>query len=392
MAMPLRAARGLAACVMLLLAACATPADLNPSTAQLAAQPLITRHGRIPESATDEVLAIAAGGTSRAEKEAFEKLTDAVRKSMVAPLVAGNQVTALVDGPQTFAAIDAAVLKAKHHVHVETYIFSDDELGEKFAQLLIRKRKEGLEVRVIYDAVGSLTTPKKFFDELRDGGVDIIEFHPISPVKTWVWKFQNRDHRKIIVVDGTTAFTGGINISGAYSSASVTKPGPKKGIDEGWRDTHVRIVGPVASQFQEIFLATWGQLGGKIGPRSKYFPEGKSDGDTFVSAVASKSGEQKEEEIYRTYMAAIGNASKRIWITQAYFAPPAEMRKALLEAVRRGVDVRVIVPGFTDSKLILYAAHGEYDRLLEGGVRIIERQDALLHAKTALIDNGLVII
>jgi cardiolipin synthase len=154
----------------------------------------------------------------------------------------------------------------------------------------------------------------------------------------------------------------------------------------------VRIEGPVASQFQEIFLATWEALGGKIGQRAKYFPEARSDGDTFVSAVASKSGEQKEEEIYRTYMAAITHASKRIWITQAYFAPPAELKQALTDAVKRGVDVRVVVPGFTDSKLILYAAHGEYDKLLESGVRIIERQDALVHAKTALIDNGLVII
>jgi cardiolipin synthase len=392
-ALALTIIRGLALSAVLLFAAgCATPGDLDASTADLQIQPLVTQHGQIPEAATNDALASATGETSKLEKAALEKLTDAVRKSLTRPLVADNAVTALVDGPQTFAAIEAAVAKAKHHIHVETYIFSDDELGENFAQLLIRRRKEGLEVRVIYDAVGSLTTPRKFFEELRDGGVDTIEFHPINPVKTWIWKFQNRDHRKIIVVDGATAFTGGINISGTYSSASVTKPGPEKGVDDGWRDTHVQIDGPVAAQFQEIFLDTWEKLGGKTGDRAKYFPEVKSVGNTFVSAVASKSDKQKEEEIYRTYMAAIQHASKRIWITQAYFAPPAEMREALTQAVQRGVDVRVVVPGFTDSKLVLHAAHGEYDRLLKGGVRIIERQDALLHAKTALIDDSLVII
>src|SRR5207342_3403950 len=129
--------------------------------------------------------------------------------------------------------------------------------GQKFVELLIAKRQQGVEVRVVYDAVGSISTAGDFFYQLKAAGAEVVEFHPLNPTKTFFWQFHNRDHRKIIVVDGRVAFTGGMNISGAYSASSASKPGPESGLTEGWRDTHVQIEGPVVEQFQRLFLETW---------------------------------------------------------------------------------------------------------------------------------------
>lgn len=177
-------------------------------------------------------------------------MIDAFRETAAAPLVAGNRVTLLVDGPQTLTAIRNAIGNAQHHVHLETYIFADDEIGRALRDLPIRRRQEGIEVRVLYDAIGSVTTPAAFFEPLRQAGVEVLQFRPLNPARTMLWKLNNRDHRKIVVVDDRIAFTGGINISGAYRSASTSRPGPKSGQDEAWRDTHVRIEGPVAAEFQ----------------------------------------------------------------------------------------------------------------------------------------------
>lgn len=377
------------------LSACATSSALDSAINNESdlPQPIVTRNGPVTESAGNDLLVQVTGADTERERAQLKHLTDSVRASLSSPLVAGNKVAVLVDGPATFAAIDKAVAQARHHIHVETYIFADDELGRKFATLLIEKKRQGVEVRVIYDAIGSIETTGSFFEDLRAGGVEVIQFQPLNPVRTWFWQFHNRDHRKIIVVDGRIAFTGGLNISEAYSAASSTKPGPEAGLKEGWRDTHVQIEGPVVEQFQRLFLETWAQLQGKLdAPRAHYYPELTPCGDHLVSAVASSGLKERDEAIFKTYLTAIENASKRVWITQAYLLPPKKLSDALISAARRGVDVRIVVPGFSDSKLVLHASHHEYEGLLKGGVRLFESNDALLHAKTALIDDSLAII
>ena len=320
----------------------------------------------------------------------MRELIDAFRESAAAPLVAGNRVTLLVDGPQTLKAIRAAIESARHHVHLETYIFADDEIGRALRELLIRRRQEGIEVRVLYDAIGSVTTPAAFFEPMQQAGVEVLQFQPLNPTRTLPWKINNRDHRKIVVVDGRVAFTGGINISGAYASASTSRPGPEAGQDEAWRDTHVQMEGPVAAQFQKLFLQTWERAGGKLDAGSAhYFPPLAPSGAELVAAVATNGGDSDETTIYNTYAAAIGHASRRLWMTQAYFAPDPALRRALIAAAVRGVDVRVIVPSFSDSSLIFYASRKDYDELLEGGVRIYEQRYAMLHAKTMVIDTAL---
>jgi cardiolipin synthase A/B len=373
------------ACV---IASCAAPHVR--STQESTPPPIVTARGVLTPAAGERVVDVRLG--VQADDARVQALVDAVRDQAGAPLVAGNRVSLLVDGPQTLKAIRAAIESARHHVHIETYIFGDDEVGRQFRDLLVKRRTEGIEVRVLYDAVGSVATPAAFFEPLRDAGVEALPFRPLDPIRTPLpWKINNRDHRKIVVVDGRIAFTGGINISSTYASASTVRPGPKAGRDEAWRDTHVRIEGPVATQFQALFLATWTRAGGKLDTHANdaYQPATPAMGSELVAAVAADSDDSSEAAIYGTYMASIQHASRRLWITQAYFAPNKEMRRAFIEAARRGVDVRLIVPGFTDSGLIFHASRAVYDELLSGGVHIYEQPHALLHAKTAVVDGAL---
>ena len=312
-------------------------------------------------------------------------LVKAIQSATGAPLIAGNRAHLLLDGPQTYAAMFAAVREAKHHVNVETYLFEDDEVGRQFADLLMQKRREGVTVRLIYDAVGSIASDDKFFEKLTAQGIEVAEFRPLEPVT--IWRVNNRDHRKLVVVDGRVAFTGGINISDTYSSGSASRPGPAKGKETGWRDTNVEVRGPVVKSLQSIFMETWRRLGKQAQPSPDLFPDIDKVGEHLLQVVASDGGDSNEFRIYDAYLTAIREARERIWITQAYFAPNRELRRALADAVARGVDVRIIVPGFTDSGLIFHASRATYEELLQANVKLFEYTEALLHSKTAVIDG-----
>lgn len=318
-------------------------------------------------------------------RERAEALVKAVQNATGAPFIAGNSTHLLIDGPRTYEAMLAAVSAARHHVHIETYIFDDDDTGRRFADLLVEKRRAGVAVRVIYDAVGSIASDSDFFAKLTAQQIEVAEFRPLKPAT--LWRINNRDHRKLVIVDGRVAYTGGINISDTYSSGSSSRPGPDKGADTGWRDTHLEIRGPAVKTLQSIFLETWKRLGKTVPGSPDLYPQLDATGDTLVQAMASDGGDSNEFRIYDAYMTAIRQARQRIWITQAYFAPTDELREALAAAVARGVDVRIIVPGFTDSGLIFHASRATYGELLDAGVTLFEFEDALLHAKTAVIDG-----
>jgi cardiolipin synthase len=354
--------------------------------------PVVAGGRALSEKKSSEIIQ-AAGNPASPHSHELEQLVDAVRAKTNSPLVVGNKVTPLVDGPDTFAHLRRAIAGATRSVNVETYIFSDDKLGRDFASLLISKARAGVRVRVIFDAIGSLTSSDALFDEMRNAGVLVKEFNPLSFHSVAFWKFNNRDHRKLLIVDGKIAFTGGLNISGTYASKSSLHPGPERGINEGWRDTDAQIEGPAVRLFQMIFFETWAALDGEMNDSKDIdYPPLENAGDDIVSAVASTGVKQRKEPIYSTYLAAIQHASKQVWITQAYFSPPPELRDALIAAVARGVDVRVLVPSFTDSSIVFYAARGGYEPLLKHGVRLYEVTDALLHAKTAVIDGSVSII
>jgi len=354
--------------------------------------PIVARERELSADASDKVLQAALDKYK--DDAAVRELVDSVRRYSSEPLTTGNRVSILVDGPQTYSAMEAALQAAHHDIHIETFIFGAGDVGQRFSDLLARKRAEGVEVRVLYDSLGSRETPRDFFEKLRQQHIEVREFRPMNPVKTpEVWKLQNRDHRKIIVVDGRIGFTGGINIDSTYESASTSRPGPERGLEDGWRDTHIEIQGPAVTQLQTLFVDTWKQAGPpeELGDKTKYFPTIASAGEDLVTIVANDS-ESDDRSLYGTYLAAFTCSTKRLWITHAYFAPNEELLAAMIAAAERGVDVRLIVPSFTDSRVVLNATQATFTRLLKAGVKIYELKDALLHAKSVVVDGTVSII
>jgi cardiolipin synthase len=306
------------------------------------------------------------------------------------PLVTGNKVTLLIDGPATYDAMFKAIRGAKDTINFETYIFDDDELGRRFADLLLQKQAEGVQVNLLYDSVGCMTTPSAFFQRLRDGGIQAREFNPINPSKArGKWLLSQRDHRKILIVDGKVAFTGGVNISNVYSSSLSGGPSrEQKGdhIQHSWRDTDVQIEGPAVAEFQKLFLETWAREQGPESNRN-YFPTLKQEGNDLMRVIGSTPG-QENRITYMMYVSAFTYAETFIHLTTPYFVPDEQMMEALTHAAERGVDVKIILPGASDSALLFYAGRSYYTHLLESGVKLYERRtDSMLHAKTAVIDS-----
>lgn len=303
------------------------------------------------------------------------------------PLVGGNRVMLLQDGPATYKAMLAAIGAAKRHINMEIYIIEDDEVGRRFADLLIQKKAAGVEVNLIYDSVGGINTPREFFDRLRDGGVRVLEFNPVNPLTAKKgWQINNRDHRKLLVVDGRTAFLGGINISGVYSSGSSVRSRPRADGKLPWRDTHMQIDGPVVADFQRQFMETWEKQKGEAMTAADYFPKLPARGGNFVRALASDADDEGSA-IYTALLSAVNSADVSVHITNAYFSPNEEFINALKDAAGRGVDVKLILPSHTDFWVVFHSGRSHYSDLLQAGVKIYERKGALLHSKTALIDD-----
>jgi cardiolipin synthase len=301
------------------------------------------------------------------------------------PLYKDNSVDLLIDGPSTYRAMLEAIRAARDHIHLETYIFASDPIGEEFAAALIERRRAGVAVRVLYDAVGSFDSDAAFFERLESAGVETSVYHALDD-PGGVAKLNTRDHRKILVIDGAIAFTGGINVSRTYSSSSG---GGKRRdpVADGWRDTHIRVRGPAVAGFQQLFLANWREQGNDLPDRESFFPRPSRRGDELLQILHASGEERGYSPIYHAYLRAMELASERIWITQAYFAPDEQFIDTLRAAARRGVDVRILVPGVTDIDVILFASRARYGELLYEGVRFFETQGTVLHAKTAVIDG-----
>ncbi|MFZ7125465.1 MAG: phospholipase D-like domain-containing protein [Desulfobacterales bacterium] len=299
-------------------------------------------------------------------------------------LIAGNRIDLLKDGPQTFESMFEAMREARHHIHLETFIIDDESVGSELADILIERRRDGVEVRMVYDSFGALNTEDAYFARLRENGVELHHFHPVNPIENiQIWRVNNRHHRKIVVVDGKIGFIGGINISATYSSSSVSSA---RGPDQGWRDTQIKVEGPGVAQLQEIFTRFWLDETGAPLEGGDYFPH-LGDAGKDLTRVVHSTGGDAEADIYHVYLTAIEHARQKIWITQGYFSPDERFLTALQAAAERGVDVRLLLPGMTDSWITINSSRNHYSMLLEKGIRIFERKDALQHAKTALIDG-----
>jgi cardiolipin synthase len=318
--------------------------------------------------------------------DVLDRLNTVVESVSESPLTKGNKVTLLSDGQATYVAMFKAIQEAKDHINLESYIIEDDETGRAFADLLLQKRREGVQVNIIYDGLGSSNTPAAFFQRLQAEGIQTVEFNPLNPLKAREnWGLTHRDHRKILIVDGKVAIIGGINISKVYSS------NPFKRQQNGtmpihWRDTDIHVEGPAVAEFQKLFLDTW-MLQNRAKPAERhYFPVLTERGNALVRVVASTPGETNRIP-FIVYVSAISFAEYSIHMTNSYFFPDDQITEALIDAAKRGVDVKIVLPGITDSKLALHAQRHYYSDLLKSGVKIYERNTSLLHAKTAVIDN-----
>ncbi len=316
----------------------------------------------------------------------LERHTTVVESVTDSPLTKGNRVTLLTDGQATYAAMFKIIQSAKDHINLESYIIEDDETGRKFAELLLKKQSEGVQIHIMYDSMGSMNTPASFFQRLTASGMQIVEFNPLNPLKSSEkWGLTHRDHRKILIVDGKIAIIGGINISEVYSSSPLRRnQGDKKSIH--WRDTDIQVEGPAVAEFQRLFLDTWQQQKGPKLSERNYFPVIKESGKSLVRVIGSTPGESNRIP-FIVYVSAIVYAEHSIHLTNSYFIPDDQIVKALSDAAKRGVDVKIILPGITDSRLALHAQRHYYSGLLKSGVKLYEHSTALLHAKTAVIDN-----
>ena len=395
---PFATARRLSALALLALAGCSALPVITPDMGRTdpGGVQVQAANGRILSAErSKELIAKLAGGEGSDVLARHLALEQAVSGS---PLVVGNRVVILENGPNTYAAMFNAIAAARDSINMETYILEDDEVGRRLADALIAKQAEGVQVNLIHDGVGTLGTSKAYFKRLSDAGINVVEFNPVNPLAAKAgWDVNQRDHRKLLVVDGQTAVLGGINISSVYSSSpgagsGTGLSGSRGGRDNKdakglpWRDTDLLIEGPVVAPLQKLFMDTWADQKGPALVGHDYFPALQAKGSEVVRAIGS-TPDEPFSQIYVTLISALNSAESEILLTNAYFVPDPQLTRALIDAVARGVDVRLIVPSTTDSSLVFHAGRSHYEALLRGGVKLYERREALLHAKTAVIDG-----
>lgn len=325
--------------------------------------------------------ALAASAPST-EEDSIRELMAISSHFQRAPFVKGNKVTLLRDGPATYAAMTAAIMAATKRIDMESYQF-DTEAASIFAPLLLQKSAQGVRVHLIYDAWGSIDEPTALFDHLRAGGVQVVEFNPLGADGKLDLDVNRRDHRKLLVIDGAIAITGGVNVTGVY----LNPPGSASTDPErmAWRDTDVCIEGPVIAEFETLWENTWREQHGPALPPAPATP-GFVRGPAVVQAIDGAPADS-HPVIYEALLSAFALAKSSIHLTTGFFVPTPRMAEALEDAARRGVDVAIVVPAHSESDAARLAGRSHYTDLLDAGVRIYERTGAVLHAKTAVIDG-----
>lgn len=289
----------------------------------------------------------------------------------------GNRVNLLVDAEEAYPAMLEAVDRAERTVLMDSYIFNDDAVGEMFKAALIRAAARRVLTYLIVDAVGTLAVPEEFFDEMRRAGVHVLSYRSWAP---WRKSFGilRRNHRKMLVTDGRTGFAGGLNIGAEWLDSS------KDG--QGWHDIHIQVEGPAVKELSKLAMSTWHGHGNVMLDPKIFLPKTPVLGDEYVHIIGSKE-RKKRKTIRQSYLKAIRQAKKYIYIANAYFLPDRGFRRALRNAVGRGVDVRVMVPENGDILSVQFAIRALFGRLMRTGVRLFLWRDAVLHAKTATIDG-----
>lgn len=314
-------------------------------------------------------------------------------KALARPVVvAGHKLRVFVESTPLIAAMIADIQMATTRVWLESYLFADDSAGRAVAEALKERARARVDVRVLYDAVGSFTTPSALFEELRAAGVQVEAFHTIGEA---IWQISilrilnRRNHRKLLIIDDRVAYFGGMNIVDLTGAATVEQAKAKRlPKSAGWRDVHVRLVGPRQPELAENMDRLWRRLQKRPADRQPGSGHGAATAPRGADLCFFDSNPRfRHSEAARVFTQLIRRANRSITLSMAYFIPVGRILRELLRASRRGVLIRVIVPGKSDVNVVQRACRHCYKRLLRHGIRIYERQDRMLHGKIMIVDK-----
>jgi cardiolipin synthase len=296
--------------------------------------------------------------------------------SLLGPnFVPGNNISTLVNGNQIFPAMLSAIRSAKHSINLETYVFQDGEIAHQFTEALAERAQSGVKVHAILDAQGTQKMGRQNLERLRDAGVEVAKYHSVF------WpdprRYNNRTHRKLLIIDGKIGFVGGVGIADLWTG-NADSP-------QHWRDNHYKVIGPVVAQLQATFATSWLKARGQVLHGADYFPPLAPTGPYLAQAIRSGA---HNENLDLMYLLAIASAQKTLRIENPYFLPDDLMRKELTEAAKRGVKVEVVVPGKKiDQKLVRLASRRHWPELIRAGVRIFEYEPTMVHVKLMIVDD-----
>ena len=317
---------------------------------------------------------VAGRGSAVAAAPVRDELGLAIDRASGARPIAGNRLEHHPDSPRALEVMLGLIAQARRWVHFENYIIRDDRTGRRFADALTERARAGVSVRVLYDALGSIGTARRYWRRLVQAGAEVRAFHRIL---SWhPFQILQRDHRKLLVTDGTQAMVGGLCIGDEWAGDPERRRRP-------WRDTMVLVCGPAATGLDRAFGRIWGRVGPPLVP-DELAPAPEPCGTSTVRVVE---GVPRRARVYRTVELLAASAAERLWITDAYLVAPAPLYAGLLDAAKGGVDVRILVPGTSDLPVLRNFTRMGYRELLNAGVRIFEYQGPMVHAKTILVDR-----
>lgn len=293
------------------------------------------------------------------------------------PLVPGNQVKELINGDEIFPPMLDAIRGAKKTITFETFIYWSGDIGREFADALAERARAGVKVHVLLDWVGSVKMDEQLLEEMKDAGVEILKYHPLR----WyhLSRMNNRTHRKLLVVDGKVGFTGGVGIADNWLGNAQDA--------DHWRDSHFRIEGPAVAQMQAAFMDNWIETSGAVLHGEEYFPQFEPVGEHYAQMFKSSSTESSES-VRLMYLLSIAAARKSIYIANAYFVPDDLSVETLVRALKRGVKVKILLPGTQiDTESVRRASRARWGKLLEAGAEIYEYRPTMYHCKVMIVDD-----
>ncbi|SDG53981.1 cardiolipin synthetase 2 [Fontibacillus panacisegetis] len=294
------------------------------------------------------------------------------------PFSMATKTRILTNGEETFSTLLKELKKAEHHIHMEYYIYRADDIGREIQKTLIEKARAGVDVRFMFDAVGSLGLPKFFINEMREAGVHVgiygeVKFLALSS------RVNYRNHRKIVVIDGKIGFIGGLNVGDEYLSRSTTYG--------FWRDTHMLITGEAVRSLQLIFLQDWQYVTGEKIMSPEYLSPELAEGCKGAVQIVPSGPDNERSTLKNIFFAMITSAKKSVWLATPYFIPDEDILTALRVAAMSGIDVRILFPAKPDKRLPFFASHSYFPSLLEVGVKIFEYEKGFLHSKLLIVDG-----